>query len=63
MKHYLPYLHSAGHFNYARATRLYVQQMEELAKKMTKETYDLYVVKGYYSVRRKNIFFLAFLPT
>ena len=54
---FIPLFHSDGHLNYAKATRLYVQQMERLKDKMPEDTYDLNTKKGYYTIRRKDIFF------
>ena len=57
MEQYIPLFHSAGHFNYAKTTRLYVQQMKNLKHNIPEDTYDLYARKGYYTIRRKDIYF------
>ena len=57
MEQYIPLFHSAGHFNYAKATPLYVQQMKNLKHNIPEDTYDLYAGKGYYTIRRKGIYF------
>lgn len=52
----LPYFHAAGHLPYAKSAHLYVQQMLKLESKLTKNEFDLFTNKGYFTVRRKGKF-------
>jgi hypothetical protein len=57
MEEFLPIFHAAGHMNYAKATRLYLQEMKSLKDRIPEGAYNLYTKRGYYTIRRKNIFF------
>ena len=61
MEQYIPLFHSARHFNYAKATRLYVPQMKNLKHNIPEDTYDLYAGKGYILLGEK-IFILPGIP-
>ena len=43
----IPYFHAAGHLHYAKASRLYLQNMEELGEKMSDREYKLMTEKGF----------------
>ena len=47
----IPIFHAAGHLNYARSARVYLDNMRQLPHKMTEEQYQLYK-KGYFTIRR-----------
>lgn len=52
----IPYLHAAGHFQYAKYAHLYLQQMEELDSKMPPEEFSKLVSDGHYTIRRTSEF-------
>lgn len=52
----IPHFHAAGHLHYAKAARLYLQQMERLEKSMPPEEYQLFTDNGYFTIRRSDSF-------
>lgn len=54
VRNMIPYFHASGHFNYAKASQLYLQDMEELNKKLTHDEYLQFVVQGYFTIRRSE---------
>lgn len=52
----IPFFHAAGHFNYAKSTRLYLQRMRSLKEKMDPEEFKKFTDGGYFTSRRTNIF-------
>ena len=46
----IPLFHAAGHFAYAKSARLYVQDMDNLANKMSPDQYRQFNEKGYFSI-------------
>ena len=61
MDQYIPLFHSAGHFNYAKATRLYVQQMKILNITYLKTPMIFTLEKGI-SLLGEKIFTLPGIP-
>ena len=57
MELYIPVFHAAGHFAYAKCTRIYIQQMKSLKDKIPEEDYTLFSNCGYFTIRRKDHFF------
>lgn len=53
----IPFFHAAGHFNYAKSARLYVQDMNDLKEKMDPFEYEKFTEKGYFTSRRTDTFF------
>jgi len=54
IKSMLPFFHAAGHHFYAKCAHLYVQQMEDLKKKMNPEEYKKFTEQGYFTICRKS---------
>jgi len=52
----IPHFHAAGHLPYAKSARLYLQQMNSIAKVMPPEEYTLFSAKGYFTIRRATEF-------
>ena len=52
----LPYLHAAGHLNYAKSAQVYLQQMHKLETVMKPEEFDLFTSQGYFTIRRSDKF-------
>ena len=52
----IPMFHNAGHFAYAKAARLYLQQMKSLQNIMTLPAYEKFAETGYFAIRRSNNF-------
>ena len=52
----IPHFHAAGHLNYAKSARLYLQQMERLDETIPDEEYRLFTEKGYFTIRRCDSF-------
>lgn len=51
----LPVFHAAGHFNYIKATQIYLQDMTKLQNAMDAEEYMAFTKKGYLpSEEREN---------
>lgn len=53
----LPFFHAAGHFNYAKSARLYLQDMRNLEKTMDPVEYKKFTDDGFFTSRRSNEFF------
>ena len=56
MEEMIPHFHAAGHLQYAKSARLYLQQMNNLVHVMSPEEYTLFSDKGYFTLRRTNDF-------
>ena len=52
----IPYLHAAGHLNYAKSAHIYLQQMHELQGKMTQKEFEEFATQGYFTLRRSDRF-------
>ena len=52
----IPMFHAAGHFAYAKAAQLYLQQMKSLQNIMTLPAYEKFAEKAYFATRRSNNF-------
>lgn len=52
----IPFFHASGHFQYARCAHLYLQDMIQLETRMTPYEYQLFVKKGYFTIRRGDTF-------
>ena len=52
----IPHFHIAGHLQYAKSARFYLQQMNNLVHVMAPEQYTLFSDKGYFTIRRTNDF-------
>ena len=52
----IPVLHAGGHTAYAKCTRLYLQQMQELSDIMNPQQYVKYTSDGYWTIRRSHRF-------
>ena len=52
----LPTFHAAGHTHYARATTLYLQEMERLNEILPADDFEQYVSQGFFTIRRKHKF-------
>ena len=52
----IPHFHTAGHLQYAKSARFYLQQMNNLVHVMAPEQYTLFSDKGYFTIRRTNDF-------
>lgn len=50
----LPFFHAAGHFNYAKSARLYLQDMRGLKEKMDPTEYKKFTEDGSFTSRRSN---------
>ena len=50
----IPYFHAAGHTNYAKCSRLYIEQMKRLKEVMSPDEYTKYTTNGYFTLRRKD---------
>ena len=60
----IPHFHAAGHLQYARSARLYLQQMNNLVHVMAPEQYHCSLTKDILPYAEPIIFGLAtFLPT
>ena len=46
----IPLFHAAGHFAYAKAARLYLQQIKSLQNIMTSPAYEKFAEKGYFAI-------------
>lgn len=51
----LPYFHASGHFQYAKAAHLYLQEMVNLSTKMPREEFEK-LTRGLHSIRRSAKF-------
>ena len=52
----LPYLHAAGHFNYAKSAHFYLQPMRESDSRMLHEEFVKFMSDGFYSIRQNSNF-------
>lgn len=52
----LPFFHAAGHFNYAKSARLYLQDMRSLKEKMDPVEYKKFTDDRFFTSRRSNIY-------
>ena len=46
-----PYFHSAGHFQYAKSTHLFLQEMMELETTLSEAEFTKFKENGYYTIR------------
>lgn len=53
----IPFFHSAGHFNYAKSARLYLQDMKNLEETMDPIEYENFTKNGFFTARRSNVFY------
>lgn len=53
----IPFFHAAGCFNYAKSTRLYLQDMRQLKETMDPTEYAKFTEVGFFTARRTNEFF------
>lgn len=53
----IPFFHAAGHFNYAKSARLYLQDMRNLHETMDPVEFKKFTDDGYFTSRRSNAFF------
>ena len=58
----IPFFHTCGHFPYAKAATLYLQDMRNLKNCMDPEEYEAFTSLGYWTVRRTDGFWKG-LPT
>lgn len=54
----IPLFHASGHFPYAKASQIYLQDMKELQYKMDPTEFKKFS-QGYFTSRRSNNFFLV----
>lgn len=54
----IPLFDASGHFPYAKAAQIYLQDMKELQCKMDPAEFEKYTT-GYFTSRRSDIFFLV----
>jgi len=52
----LPIFHSSGHLNYAKSAQVYLQDSLELLSLMDPGEHDLFVKRGYFTIRRTEKF-------
>ncbi|KYN02784.1 hypothetical protein ALC62_06362 [Cyphomyrmex costatus] len=52
----LPFFHASGHFNYAKSSHLYLQDMLQLREKMAPAEYKAFTCQGYFTIRRTSKF-------
>lgn len=53
----IPFFYAAGHFNYAKSARLYMQDMNDVKEKMDPFKYENSTEKGFFTSRRTDTFF------
>ena len=53
----IPIFHVAGHLAYATSVRLMLQQMNQLKERIPESEYKKFTEDGYFTIRRKNIYF------
>lgn len=53
----IPFFHAAGHFNYAKSARLYVQDMKNLETTMDVHEYHKFTDGGFFTSRRTNAYY------
>ena len=56
MELYIPVFHAAGHFAYAKRTRIYIQQMKSLKDKIPGEDYTLFSNWLFYDKKERSLF-------
>ncbi|KAF6198043.1 hypothetical protein GE061_007789 [Apolygus lucorum] len=56
VKEMIPFFHAAGHFNYAKSTHLYYQDMQNLRAKMTSDEFHKFTTQGNFTIRRSDKF-------
>ena len=56
------FFHTCGHFPYAKAATMYLQDMKNLKNCMDPEEYEAFTSMGYWTVRRTDGFWKG-LPT
>lgn len=54
IEHMIPFFHAAGHFNYAKSSRLYLQDMNNLKTTMDPTEYKKFTEDGFFTARRTN---------
>jgi len=52
----IPYLHAAGHTQYAKSARLYHQTMKTVQSVMSEDDYARFTTHGYFTIRRTHHF-------
>ena len=52
----IPYLHAAGHTQYAKSARLYHQTMKTVQSVMSEDDYARFTTRGYFTIRRTHHF-------
>ena len=55
-KKMISYFHAAGHLPYAKAARLYLQQIVALKQTMPVDEYAQFTEQGYFTIRRLDPF-------
>ncbi|XP_052758830.1 uncharacterized protein LOC128202453 [Galleria mellonella] len=53
----IPFFHAAGHFNYAKSARLYLQKMRLLKLIMDPREFKKFTKEGFFTSRRSNEFY------
>lgn len=53
----IPFFHAAGHFNYGKSARLYLQDMKNLKKTMDPNEYKKFTKEGFFTARRTNNYY------
>ncbi|XP_039283254.1 uncharacterized protein LOC120351138 isoform X2 [Nilaparvata lugens] len=48
----LPYFHASGHLPYAKSAHIYAQEMTKITEKLSEKELDLFINKGYFTVKR-----------
>lgn len=56
VKKMIPIFYATGHNNYAKSTTIYYQDMTKLKEVLTPEEYQMFVIKGFFTIRRTNKF-------
>lgn len=56
IRNMLPFFHAAGHFNYSKSARLYLQDMKQLESKIDPVEYKRFTEDGYFTSRRSNTY-------
>lgn len=57
----IPFFHVCGHFPYAKATTLYIQEMKNLKNIMDEVEYTQFTKMGYWTIRRSDAFWKGIL--
>ena len=53
----IPIFHATGHLAYAKCTRITLQQMDTLKDRIPETEYKQFTENGFFTIRRKNIYF------